>query len=576
MKRKLTYTKDDLKPRKKRKVADQQNDIPIRQRASALQKQVQTRLNQNVSNDTQQPPQVQLSRLNRSLFIACEEGDVDQFKVCIQKGANPRARTVENKTVLYSALRGGNTTIITHLINECHVGVCDSYSIVASKLGNLEAAKILMAKGANPNHRDYKGRSLLHIAVYSGNLDLVKYLLEEQGLDINARDNTEQNGLHYAAFKGDLDMVRYLVSKGIKRSQQSAKGFTPFYIATACQKWRVANYLDELDFFDIIAKRFDNPTTSLHEACFQGNFALVQYLVEEKKKNVNDIQKKRIDLVGKTYNTPLHEAIIGLYLNRLNTPQLFSTGLDYAEPTTLEMQLKIIAYLISQGAKVNLVDECGNTPLHYAARYGYLEIVKAIVETGSRVKIDSINVDGLSPIAFAFKHEHISVVEYLLLKESKGLKPLFVACYKGNVEKVEQILNAAKGNIGKLLNTADPYFMLTPLHVASYRGHFEVVKLLIKRGANGSLLNNQAYTPFDIAYVLHSAKIQEKKDEKDSYGNIVEFLMKNGEAYNRFCINHVPQTLADFVEKKVFTDPNVYDRVMNYKDLVTEYDSDFS
>ena len=67
----------------------------------------------------------------------------------------------------------------------------------------------------------------------------------------------------------------------------------------------------------------------------------------------------------------------------------------------------------------NLVDELGNTPLHYAAKYGYLEIVKAIVEKGINVKINIENKDKLSPVALAAKNRYTPVVDYL---NSCGLK----------------------------------------------------------------------------------------------------------------------------------------------------------
>jgi ankyrin repeat protein len=59
----------------------------------------------------------------------------------------------------------------------------------------------------------------------------------------------------------------------------------------------------------------------------------------------------------------------------------------------------IAALLIKNGADVNNRDMCNTTPLHKAAHYGTVEILKLLIAKGA--KIDATNCDGDTPLKIA-------------------------------------------------------------------------------------------------------------------------------------------------------------------------------
>ena len=59
--------------------------------------------------------------------------------------------------------------------------------------------------------RGRNGRTILHYALWKGNLDAVKYLIGSQHANINAKDNNNKNALHIAVMSGKLDLIKYLV-----------------------------------------------------------------------------------------------------------------------------------------------------------------------------------------------------------------------------------------------------------------------------------------------------------------------------------------------------------------------------
>lgn len=73
--------------------------------------------------------------------------------------------------------------------------------------------------------------TLLHKASYLGNLEIVKYLVE-QGSDINhIFDETLATPLHYAASNNKLDVVKYLIEKGANVNHKDKDGNTPIEVA---------------------------------------------------------------------------------------------------------------------------------------------------------------------------------------------------------------------------------------------------------------------------------------------------------------------------------------------------------
>ncbi|KAL6952094.1 hypothetical protein U1Q18_051914 [Sarracenia purpurea var. burkii] len=79
------------------------------------------------------------------------------------------------------------------------------------KEGDLEKLK---TKNFDPNCQDDQGLALLHWAADRGDLDIVRYLVEEKKANMDCLDNEGQTALHYAAACGYPTVVEYLINAG--------------------------------------------------------------------------------------------------------------------------------------------------------------------------------------------------------------------------------------------------------------------------------------------------------------------------------------------------------------------------
>ncbi|QTF49830.1 putative ank repeat-containing [Acanthamoeba polyphaga mimivirus] len=73
---------------------------------------------------------------------------------------------------------------------------------------------------------------------------------------------------------------------------------------------------------------------------------------------------------------------------------------------------KIAMYLISANANVNTINIDQRTPLFVAAREGFLDIVKVLIENGADPDIPDI--DGMTSYLIAVKNSHYTVAEFIL------------------------------------------------------------------------------------------------------------------------------------------------------------------
>ncbi|KAK2714216.1 hypothetical protein QYM36_008698 [Artemia franciscana] len=127
-----------------------------------------------------------------ALHCAARKGNLDICKLLVSKGATVDVLDSDNRTALYDAVI--------------------KVSIYAKK-DKIRVIEYLLEKGADPNSKDHKCNTVLHIAASIGNLDVCK-LLVSKGATVDALNSYNRTALFYAASKCNLDICKLLVSKG--------------------------------------------------------------------------------------------------------------------------------------------------------------------------------------------------------------------------------------------------------------------------------------------------------------------------------------------------------------------------
>ncbi|KAF4043934.1 FYVE zinc finger domain-containing protein [Phytophthora infestans] len=162
-----------------------------------------------------------------------------------------------------------------------------------------------------------------------------------------------------------------------------------------------------------------------------------------------------------------------------------------------------------------------DTPLVVAIRYQLGRVVNELLRRGE--PLDQVGDDGADlPLVAAIKTGNNAIIRRLLVDESAPfflltdkVPLMFLASASGNVQHCEILIeqNAADVNLISQLKdgdkeiTAEFGHQQTPLHVASRKGHSEVVELLLQHNAASNLPDEEGNTALHYASNIETVEV---------------------------------------------------------------------
>ena len=154
----------------------------------------------------------------------------------------------------------------------------------------------------------------------------------------------------------------------------------------------------------------------------------------------------------------------------------------------------LLTELVSRGCDYNSADGNGHTPLHHACFYGQKEMIKCLhalqdkSDAGAKLVLDAKDNRGWTPLHVSASNGYVEASKQLLDIGAKigtvnleGRNCLHIAAGKGK-DKILGLILSAPG--GKDLVNVQSHRGWTPLFDACIHQHEEVMKLLIKAGAD--------------------------------------------------------------------------------------------
>ena len=439
------------------------------------------------------------------LHAALYGGHAEVVQFLLSCGARTDAWDDDDWTPMHIASQSGNLDIVRLLLqNEADLntqtkGDRQTPLDLALHNGNLQVIRSLLEHGANVNTRDDKDLTPLHIAFQRGNVEASRLLLEH-GANVNARRRTDrQTPLHLASWGGELEFTRLFLDHRANVNARGDRNRTPVLMALGNKELEIVRLL--LDHGADVNVKGEWDDTPLHLASENGDFEIMSLLLDH---------GADVDARDSRNRTPLHMA------------------LGSANPE------RIVQTLLEHEADANAAGIKGKTPLHMASKSGRLEVVRLLLEHGADVNARSENSS--TPLHVASSTGHLDIVQLLLENEADakartngGTTPLHMASMRGWLEVAQLLFKYgadvdAKNNdcwtplhFAVEFNWDEPKVALwlvecveadvnsrdidgsTPLHCASVKGNHEVVRSLVKRGADAYALDNDDQTPLQLA-----------------------------------------------------------------------------
>ncbi|KAL9121475.1 MAG: hypothetical protein Q9187_001966 [Circinaria calcarea] len=426
---------------------------------------------------------------------ACDNPDV--LKLLLAAGADFNARSKVGKTPLYWASRWGYQESVAEILkyhSDLNYMIDDTTILFeAVDKGHEAIASMLLDAGTDPCHAATKSANalLLHRCITQGQVDLLRKLLL-YNFDIEYKDGSGSTALNSLESARDIPALRLLIRRGAQVDTADNWGDTP--LANAVRSGDVDLAKSLVSEGANINQSILYGGTPLFLACQSATLEMVKMLIKKggDTKHVDQGTNGTIFQAACQNTTDAKSDLLSYLLENemvdvQQTSSLWGSNLNTA---CLMTDPSIVDLLIKRGADVNVEDNIGRRPIHFAL-YRTLDHVKCLRDQGAELLVT--DVMQRNALHFAVISGQLDIVKYVL-DEQPGLAkerdcdewtPLFWAvreCFIWDTQTSERaaIIEILKKNGADIMDRGEGLDRIwTPFKLAKYYGLAdEIVKLV--------------------------------------------------------------------------------------------------
>jgi ankyrin repeat protein len=388
----LTRTQCDIDARDTRYGEGCGDDTPLA--LASLNKHLDT-VKLLVGHKAQINPNVLLDRA--PLSLAAEAGDSGIVRFLLEHKAQTSIQDAEYYT-WQGAAKNGHGEIVEFLMDRSQTDMREGENAEADKDcleqaadgGHIDLFARLEKRGIKADDSDIE--KLLCSLVKRGDLENIKVWL--QRITLAARPHTLAILLLRAAENGQLDTLKYLVEeRGADTNTRTDRGDIPLHRAASCGHPNVIKYLVDEQKADINA-RDKNGATLLHTAARDGHPNVVTFCLE-----------RRLDINASDHHdwTPLQTAASGgnldvvklLVARKADINIRDDAGNTLLHKAAAGKHLDVVTFFLEQGLDINAKNQAGETPLVCAVKQigspkdeKLVELVRLLLEKGATTDIE--------------------------------------------------------------------------------------------------------------------------------------------------------------------------------------------
>ena len=510
------------------------------------------------------------------LHAACKNNATDVVKLLLEYGADSN-RAKRSDSELSRRLAGWQSTFARYIYLKDSE---PSALCIACRNGNLAIVDCLLKNGAATAFVDSDGNSALHFAVDrhdqqagSEEYDPIVTLLLQHDAPVNVVSNAGETPLYVACKKGLIGVVKQLIDcradVGLTTSDSNKY---PLIIACEINSRDIAMMLLERGADSNVSSDGETP---LKLASANGDDVLVKQLISHRAKvnQMQNVSDTALHVAMVRCKCPKNEASINIVKRLLKNraqPNAFNekgqTPLYLACVSTIgEVNLEIVQILLEHGGDPNICPPLSSTrpmmpapilyqlyadyadyvlpPLSAVSNCGNAELAGLLMRFGANVghKTErgrtalhyAICGDGrfIRHIDFS-KSNPVTTAEMLLsagadanAMDKTGASPLYLACESGKTELVKLLL---KRGANPTMEATVSGRLKNPMHAACRHQDCDSVKLLLEHNANVLLHDEDGKT------ALHCALESDTYLSSDSDKRIVivQLLLDRGAEVN--------------------------------------------
>ncbi|KIX07333.1 uncharacterized protein Z518_01986 [Rhinocladiella mackenziei CBS 650.93] len=316
----------------------------------------------------------------RLLLWTASAGYLPGAKLLLQYGADVDARNHRQQTALLLAADNGHAALVKLLLGykaDSKLQDSDGFTPLSAAVrrgfGDVVEALCELRRF---NNGDPTGRTQLLSAVMTGNENIAKLLLSH-GADADCRGYRGRTPLSFACEYGYDSLVEVLLGYHVDIDSRDENGRTPLWWAATCGRTMILGILLNKGANSSIA--CNSGDLPISKAVNNGNTTAVRLLLKHNPNHVSDPESSL--------------ALLGLATDSCDSA--------------------MVLVLIEEGADCNITLPSGYTLSSWAAKNGFLDLVKELAARGIDLWSTS-DQDGLTAFDWAVKNGYGTVVQFLL------------------------------------------------------------------------------------------------------------------------------------------------------------------
>ncbi|KAM9509718.1 ankyrin repeat and death domain-containing protein 1B isoform 7-T7 [Guaruba guarouba] len=329
----------------------------------------------------------------REFQYAAKMNNLETMEKLFKKNVNINAVDTANKpgcrklkrTAFHFAVARSHVSVVDFLLHhKARLDMADQHGLtvihLAAWTGNLDIMRKLVKAGADQKAKNEEGMNVLHFAAQNNSVKIVDYVLQDLHLnDLNKPDRRGKKPFLLASEKGHVDMINNLITLKLFTSEKDTEGNTALHLAAKNGHSEVVKIL--LRQWGEINDLNENNSSALQVAIQNGHLSLVTFLID-----------KNIDLVLKPEqkNSPLHLAVTNNHL-------------------------LVVKRLLDANHDINSLNHRQETPLHLAADLGNVELVEVLLKAGCDLR--AVDKHGKTALAVASRSNHALIVDMIIKAE---------------------------------------------------------------------------------------------------------------------------------------------------------------
>ncbi|CAB3386911.1 Hypothetical predicted protein [Cloeon dipterum] len=233
------------------------------------------------------------------LMIACSKNTFDVIRILLDNEADVSNQDNKGRTALHHAARSGHLDLIKQLFDLLALKEVEDGSLNIHQTDKEENTLLILAMKSRKeldekaiswlvedikldlNAVNSNGESALLLACKHNKWDVVDILLSREDIDIGSEDQKERTALHWAAASGNLDVVRRLVERGADLTLKDSDGMNVMH--HALKDVETVKFLHKLNK-GLVKEVTKNGSTCLHLAVIRGLTEVIRWLVGDEIK----------------------------------------------------------------------------------------------------------------------------------------------------------------------------------------------------------------------------------------------------------------------------------------------------